>query len=148
MFPIVHFLTSFGLFLVLFPFFGFWSFAVFIGGFFIDVDHYFAYTIEKKRFHPLLCYKELTNESVRNKKLFTKRKKRPLYLRWDRLHIFHVWEFVVLIFLLIFLHTFFLLIFLGMILHLSLDFIDLWKERVYGRRALSFFGWLQRRTRK
>ncbi len=144
MFPIFHFLSSLVLTIILYPFFGVWSLAVFIGGFLIDVDHYFYWAMKNRSLDPIASYKSQTIESKRNKERFKKIKKRPLYLRWDRLHIFHVWEFWVLMFLLVFVHKFFLINFLGMVLHLSLDFIDLFKDRVYGRRAVSFFCWLKR----
>ena len=144
MYPIIHFLSSLVLVIILYPFYGLMSLVVFIGGFFIDIDHYFYYVFEKRIFHPLRCYQELTREAVLHKKQFQAITKRPLYMKWDRLHIFHVWEFWLLILFLSFFHSFFFLVLLGMILHLGLDFIDLFSDRVYGRRALSLFGWLYR----
>ena len=144
MFPITHFITSLILIIVLYPVFGFWSLAILIGGFLIDFDHYLWYAMDKKNWNVYRCYKESINEAKKDRKHFSMIKKRPLYMNWDRLHIFHVWEFWVLMILLSLIHKLFFIITFGMILHLSLDFIDLFRSRVYGRRAVSYFGWLQR----
>lgn len=144
MFPIVHFLTSLVLFIIVYPLFGVWGLAVFIGGFLIDVDHYLYHAIERRVLNPSKCYKQLTAESKKNKKTFRSIKKRPLYIKWDRLHIFHVWEFWLLIVLLSLIYKLFLIVTIGLALHILLDFIDLFIDRVYGRRAISYFGWLSR----
>ena len=148
MFPITHFIVSLILAILLYPIYGLWSLSTFIGGFLIDIDHYFYYVIEKRKLSLIKCYKDLTKESVKNKKLFEKIKKRPLHINWDRLHIFHVWEFFVLAVLLSFINKLFFISLLGMILHLSLDFLELSLDRVYGRRAISFFYWMKRHTKK
>ena len=148
MFPIIHFLSSLIIFVLLYPIYGLQSIAVFLGGFFIDVDHYIWYALEKRKLNLLTCYKELTREAVENRKKFKIIKKRPIYLNRDRLHIFHVWEFWALMIFLSFFYQFFFIISLGMFMHLSLDFIDLFRNRVYGSRANSYLCWLYRHTIK
>ena len=143
MFPIVHFLSSALLAIILYQFYGYWCLAAFIGGFLIDVDHYFWYVIEKRGFNVIKCYKDMMRETkIRREKL--RKVQRPVHVKYDMLHIFHVWEFWVLMFLLSLVHKFFFIIVLGMILHLVLDFYDMFKERIYGIRSVSFFYWLKR----
>ncbi len=143
MFPRAHFLSCVILLIILHPFFGYWSLAVFIGGFFIDVDHYLWNIIEKRNFNILKGYREISIESKKRMEKYRNAKK-PVYLNLDMMHIFHVWEFWVLMFLLSFINKFFFIIFLGMVLHLSLDFYDMFKIQIYGCRAISFLGWLKR----
>ena len=96
MFPIIHFITSLVLMVILYPFFGYWSGAVFIGGFFIDVDHYLWWVMDKRNFSLIKGYRNMAEEAKKNKERFSQIIERPLYLKLDRLHIFHVWEFWVL----------------------------------------------------
>lgn len=118
--------------------------AFFIGGFLIDVDHYLWWIMEKRNFNIIRCYKKMKEESKKNIEKYRLIRERPIYVKDDMLHVFHVWEFWVLMFLLSFIHKLFFIIFLGMILHLSLDLIELFKDRIYGRRAISYFGWVRR----
>ena len=48
MLPRIHFIASTILVFILWPFFGFWGLAIYIGGFFVDVDHYLVYVFKKK----------------------------------------------------------------------------------------------------
>ncbi len=147
MFPITHFLSSIVLLVLLYPFYGFLSLAVFIGGFFIDFDHYLFYAFQNRELNIIKCYNNLTREAIKNRIKCSKMKK-PVYLSWDKLHIFHVWEFWLIIILLTFVHKLFFIILLGMVIHLTLDFIDLFMHRVYGERAMSLIRWLIRHSRK
>jgi len=130
MLPLKHFLASIIVLGFLFPFYKLWGLAFLIGSFFIDVDHYLWYIIRHRNF------------SLKNAYFY--HKERPRRER-DMLHIFHVWEFWVLMFVLAFFNNFFALIFLGLVFHLILDFIDLYFniDTIYNR-AFSFFAWLQR----
>ena len=132
----------------LFPFYGSISFFVFLGGLFIDVDHYFYYLFEKKKFSLIGCYRDLIQENMRNRERFQKVTTRPIHLGWDRLHIFHVFEFWILMGILSFVHPLFFIISIGIVLHVSLDLFDLVKGRIYGCRAFSFIMWLYRRRFK
>ena len=131
MVPLIHILTSFIPFVFLFPFYNYLSFAFFIGSVLIDIDHYFWYVIRFKDFSVKRAYEYYLPENR------PKREK-------DILNIFHVWEFWILILALSFVHIIFLLILLGMIFHLTLDFIDLNVKKTYGARAISYFYWLKR----
>ena len=124
----VHFLASLVIVGFLFPFYKFWSLAFLIGSFFIDVDHYIWYALKKREF------------SLKNAYRYHKDKKDN-----DKLHIFHVWEFWLVMFILAFLHPFFMLISLGLYFHLIMDFLDLLSHmNAIHDRAFSFFKWIGR----
>ena len=144
MLPYIHLLTSIIAIIFLFPIYKYLSLAFLIGGFLIDFDHYLWWVIERRKYNPIKCYKELIEESKKNNEYFKSIKKRPFYVNFDKLHIFHVWEFWILMILLSFIHKFFLIITLGIFFHLALDFAEMFYNRVYGQRAISFFYWLKR----
>ena len=133
MLPLFHLLGSLAVIAILFPFYNIWSFVFLVGSFFIDIDHYIWYVIKERDFSLRRAY--LYSRDKRNKGK-------------DHLHIFHVWEFWVLLFLLAFFNTFFALVFLGLVFHLTMDFIDLYFHMDCIRnRAFSFFMWLKRHQR-
>ncbi len=130
MLPSVHFFASLVGIGILFPFYGLWSFTFFIGSFLVDADHYIWYVIKTGDLNLTKAYLYCRDERNRGK---------------DALHIFHVWEFWVLMFFLAFFNNFFGLIFLGLAFHLIIDFIDLILhiDDIHNR-AFSFFMWLNR----
>ena len=131
MLPKTHLILSLIPFILLFPAYKYLTFAFFIGSFLIDFDHYLWYIIRFKKFNLEKAYQYYLPE---NRK----------YREKDLLHIFHVWEFWLLMLILSFAHMFFLIIFFGIIFHLLLDFIDLYLNKTYGLRAISYFFWLKR----
>ncbi len=136
MFPITHLLLSILPLILLFPIYKYWSFAFLIGSYLIDFDHYLWYFIYKKDLSLKKAY--WWCRETREK---------------DQLHIFHIIEFWVLMFILSFVHIFFLLIFIGIVFHLIFDFIDYIYEEVTkgwhkSTRAFSFILWLKRHKQK
>ena len=130
MLPLKHFVASIIAIGFLFPFYKLWSFAFLIGSFFVDVDHYIWYIIRHRDFSLKRAYFHHKNKLTREK---------------DMLHIFHVWEFWVLMFVLAFFHNLFTLISLGLFFHLIMDFIELYLNMdTINARAFSFIMWLKR----
>ncbi|MCK5107673.1 MAG: hypothetical protein KAQ83_03020 [Nanoarchaeota archaeon] len=105
MLPRIHFITSTILAVLLWPFFGFWGLAIYIGGFFVDFDHYLVYVFRKKDWN-------LFN-SIR---YFNQGYKEGLY-------IFHTIETIIPLVLLAPIHLFFLAVLIGVSLHLIMDFM-------------------------
>lgn len=63
-----HFIVCLILTIILYPFFGLISLFVFIGGFFVDVDHYFWYVAETGKYNPIKCnnyFQEISLEECR-----------------------------------------------------------------------------------
>ncbi len=91
----------------------------------IDIDHYFYYVIKKRNFNLFKAYKWYI-EKMRARKTLPKHKKR-MY-KTDIL-IFHGIEFVILLTILLPVNKFFSFIFMGVVFHLTLDILDLYKQR-------------------
>lgn len=130
MLPLVHFIASVIGVILLFPIYKYWSLAFFIGSFLIDFDHYLWHIIKNKNFSLKKAY---FYHHPSNK-----------YRDKDLLHIFHVWEFWLLMLILAFFNIFFLMVFLGMVYHLIFDMVDLFMHKKYDSRAMSYFAWLKR----
>jgi len=109
--------------LILFPLYSYKVLFLFIFGVFIDIDHYFEYIASKKDFNTWKAY-QFYMENERKK---IKRRK--------KVHIFHVVEFWILVLALtVYLRTdYMFLILAGLVLHLSLDFYDMIKNKKKGR---------------
>ena len=132
MFPKYHLIISLIVILALFPIYKFWTIGILFGGYLIDFDHYLWYILRKRDFSLKKAYKYSLPENKISKEK-------------DVLHIFHVWEFWVIMLILSFFNIFFTLVFIGMIIHLIMDFIDLHRDlRRIEDRAFSFFMWLRR----
>ncbi len=127
--PSVHFLSSSLLFLILFPFFGWFSLIVYLGGFFIDVDHYLIFVIKKKDF-------SLKNAYYYFLKGKFNWKTEPL--------VFHFLELTFILVIFSFFHWIFFLLVSGIILHLILDFIHEVKHNKFTKHW-SFFYWYYNR---
>jgi|SRR3989338_2149015 len=104
-----HFIASCVLSILLFPTYGFSSFLVFISGFLIDIDHYFWYVLKFKEFN------------LKNSYVFHKERRQ---LSVDRLHIFHVFEFWLLMLILDLIFYIPPLI-MGLVIHLVMDFSEM-----------------------
>ena len=131
-----HFILTLLLAIILFPIYKYKVFLLFVFGFFIDVDHYL---------HDLFKYK------VSLKKSYLMHMNKNITLK-DQLHIFHVVEFwiLALILTIIFYNDLTLLLFIGLIFHLSSDFIyqAYNKDYIGHTRALSLIAWLIRHKKK
>jgi hypothetical protein len=111
----VHFITSLILSAAFYPFYGISSLLVFIGGFFIDIDHFLWNLAKFRDFNILKAYNFHMENVVSNDFSRTK----------GILLLFHNLEFVLLMLLLSFVSEIFLLITYGLVLHLLLDLINL-----------------------
>lgn len=105
-----HFLISCILSILLFPLYGASSFLVFLSGFLIDIDHYIWYALK---------FRDL---NLKNSYVFHKKRKQLIEI--DRLHIFHVFEFWLLI-LIISLIFYIPTIMIGLVIHLIMDFSEM-----------------------
>jgi hypothetical protein len=122
-----HAIATLILAVILFPIYEFKVLLLFAFGVFIDFDHYLDYVFNTKNFNPIKAYKVHMNEFENNLEVPKK------------LHLFHVVEFWILILALtlIFKNDYFYMISLGLILHLSMDFIDMFKNHQENSRYLS-----------
>ncbi|HLC72224.1 MAG TPA: hypothetical protein VJH37_01445 [Candidatus Nanoarchaeia archaeon] len=129
-----HVLASFILAWALYPFAGLQSLWVVFGGVLIDFDHYLYTLFRFKRWSIHFSY-------------YYHRYHRREFSHYepDILHIFHTWEAFLAVFVLAFFSSPFFFILQGMILHILMDFIILFKHDLMEARALSFLGWMRRR---
>jgi len=141
----IHLATSLILTAILFPFVGFYSLWIIVGGYLIDFDHFLWTAYKSKKYSVKKSYKDHYN-----------RRYNPNYER-DLLHIFHTvefWIFMIFIaivsnyFNFVFIYYMFTITFIGMLLHLTLDFTDLIKGHHLDARAISWIGWFKRNKRR
>ena len=126
-----HFIASLIIALILFPIYKWLSLLVFVFGLLIDVDHFLWYVFRFKHFSLRGAYNHSLNKE--NK-----------YKYEDVLHIFHVVEIWILIFLLGFFNEIFFILSLGLVVHLLMDFIECIKNNDYYARTFSLFTWIYR----
>lgn len=67
---IKHFFICLILTILLYPLYGIQSFLVFIGGFFIDLDHYLLYVVKHKDFSIKKTFEYNLDENIKNKMHF------------------------------------------------------------------------------
>ncbi len=113
MLPSIHFIASLILAIILFPFFGFYSFIVLISGFFIDFDHILFYWFRFKSFNLNRAYNYFRDITL----------KRDIKEYKKVFRIFHSVEFITLISILTFYHKIFLILLIGLIIHIIMDII-------------------------
>lgn len=131
---IAHILASALFALVMYPFIGWQSIWILVGGILIDGDHYLFSIVRFKSFSLKKCYWWHRMHGAK-----------PNYER-DILHIAHTIEiFILLAIAGLFLEPI-LWILQGMILHVLMDFITLFKYNLIDARAISLLGWLKRRS--
>jgi hypothetical protein len=125
MYPIYHFILTIIISGFLWPILG-WKLALFcLGSFFIDVDHYWWYIIKFRDFSFKKAYD------------YGKIKKCSDF----KLHIFHTFEFWILILVWGIFSEIGFVIMLGIFFHVMIDFIyGIIKNKIHGR-ASSFFEW-------
>jgi len=129
-----HFIVSCIFAWVLYPFVGLASLWVIFGGVLIDFDHYLYTLFRFQRWS--IGYSYYYHKYFRRE---------YSHYEPDILHIFHTWEGFLLMFVLAFFSLPFFFILQGMILHILMDFIILFKHDLMEVRALSLLGWLRRR---
>lgn len=110
MLPIVHFISSLLFVIVLFPIFGWNSLWIFLGGYFIDADHYFLYVFQTKKYSLKKSYFYFKGYGAHSR------------IRKD-LFIFHTIETILVLLFLIKYSEIFLIILIGALLHLFSDCI-------------------------
>lgn len=99
---------------------------VFLSSVFIDVDHYFAYAVKKKDLSLKKSYRWFLYLVEKNNKLSPKERKKCHY----PLCVFHNIETLIVVTILgFFVSKYFFFIILGMIFHLILDYIEIFKEK-------------------
>jgi hypothetical protein len=116
----IHVLASIVLSIITYPLFGWWAVLVFVGGVFVDIDHYFVYVLKTKDW------------SLKRAVVYYKKKKYKQIM--PVIHHLHTIEFFMVVVILSFFYTFALAFRLGYILHVLLDFIHCiyykeWKHR-------------------
>jgi len=97
---------------------------LFLSSFLIDFDHYLYYAIIKKDISLSRAYKWFMNKrSIANKM-------KPIQLAQYKkeIFLFHGIEFWIVLLLLILVNKIFLFILLGIIIHMTLDFIELYSR--------------------
>ena len=107
----IHLATSLALAAALYPFFGWVSLLVAVGGFLIDIDHYFWYIYKTKKFSIKGCY-DYYMLPPKNGNFFNSK---------DSLLIFHTIEVIMLILILALFNEHIRFILFGLLLHFSLD---------------------------
>lgn len=122
----VHFVISLICSVVLFQFIGWYSVVFFVGGFLIDVDHYFDYVFSKKDW------------SLKNAYFFHKNYCGPKTFRLD---VFHTFEFGVLLLVFSFFSRIVMFFSLGVLLHMLLDLHNLVVKKNITRSS-SIIWWL------
>ncbi len=124
-----HFIVSLILAIVLFPVFKWLSLLVFVFGLLIDVDHYFWYVIKFRDLSLMNAYYYALDKDRSDN---------------DVLHIFHVVEVWILVFILGFFNDVFFLLAVGLGVHLLMDFIHAIRYSMYNGRTYSLFTWMFR----
>jgi len=134
MLVLTHLIASVILAGILYPFIGVMSLWVIIGGVLIDGDHYLFSIMRLKSFSLKKSYWWHRKHGMT-----------PDYER-DILHIAHTVELFVVTAIvgLVWEPAFWVL--QGMILHILMDFINLFKYNHVDARAISLVGWLKRRS--
>lgn len=148
MFPRYHVLSGvifcFILFL-LFPKISLIGLAIIlISTIFIDVDHYFYYVCKKRDLNLKNSYSWFVKFSLIAKKM---NKQEICRFRWP-VFIFHGIEFVLVLIILSFYLEFIPFVLAGVLLHLSLDILELIHERLPTSFKLSFLYVLLRNRKK
>jgi hypothetical protein len=98
---------------------------IFLASFLIDFDHYLYYLYKQKNFSLKNAYVWFIEKSIHFKKLTKSEQEK--YKR--AIMIFHGIEFwVILTLLILFIHKLFLYVLIGIVIHMILDYLDLYKN--------------------
>ena len=128
-----HFLACTILTIIFYPVFGLYSLLVFIGGFFVDADHY--------------LYTAIVTRNIGLKKAYlfykTPWEKRKLIL-----HVFHTVEIWALLLVMSFFYKEAAIISAGLVIHMIMDFFDSYRlgYQVSDIRATSILEWIKKRN--
>ena len=127
MVPLIHFLLSLIIAVLVYPIFGWAVLMIFIGGVLIDVDHYLYYALKKKDLSLRRAYRYFVRLRERSIKGKTLNIKYPIL-------IFHGIEFCIILLVLSIFSSFFWRVLIGIIIHLALDYT----ETLISGRSISF----------
>ena len=132
MLPSIHLLSSTVLIIILFPFFGWSTLIILLGGFFIDVDHYLIYAYKKKDWSLVRAYNYFRYVSDHNFK--------------DQPLILHFLELTAVLIALSFYSYLAFLLTMGVVTHLLLDFIHEVKDNSASKitKNWSLIVWVKR----
>lgn len=130
--PLIHFLVSLFIGVLLYPIFGWRVLMVFAGGILIDIDHYFLYVCRFRKFGLGECYKYYhTNIKKNNFKEFL-----------GALLIFHTIEFLLLSAFLSAFSSLALMFTIGLLSHYVLDIIHRYRFEKSFVTNPSIISWL------
>jgi hypothetical protein len=144
MLPRMHILLGFLFsifFWILFPHVYFWCILlIFAASFLIDIDHYLQYVFETKNF----SLKNAFKYHIMLGKIGFAEKKRGIRKKGP-FHVFHTFEFLLVVYLLSFAWMPLLYVFVGMIFHSFLDIIYLTSRGFIYRREFFLINWVRKR---
>lgn len=130
MLPSSHaFLGAISSFLIIlfFPQIGWTGFLIiFLSSVLIDFDHYLYYIIKKKDFSLRNAYRWF----IQNREIWLALSRKEKENMKHGIIIFHGIECWILLALLVFVHKIFLFVLIGVLIHMILDFIDLYRYNV------------------
>jgi hypothetical protein len=106
-----HFIASLILAAAVFPFLGYESAYIFIGGFLMDIDHYFWFIFKKRDLNIIRCYYFFKKDTSRT----------DFMMHRNSLLIFHTVEAPLILAYISLNNKFFFIVLLGLILHLIMD---------------------------
>jgi len=126
----IHFIISLISAVILFPYYGIVSFAIFIGGFLIDIDHYFIYIKKFKSRDILKAYRYFMDTDY--------------MIHQGTFFVFHSTELLLFSILLSFRYDWALMVSIGLLEHYILDLIDEMKATGQLIKNWSFIVWLKK----
>ncbi len=125
MYPIYHFILTVIMSGFLFPVLGWKLIFFWLGSFFIDIDHYWWYIIKFRDFNFKNAYNYSKDRTLKDTKM----------------HIFHTFEFWIILGIWSMFSDYGFAIFLGIIYHIILDMTDMIARKIWYSRTFSFFNW-------
>jgi hypothetical protein len=148
--PKIHFLLSIPFLIFLYftfkiPFY--WLLIVFLSNIFIDIDHFFYYSLKNKKTFSIKSFKESYSWYKSKSKFFNNLKKEELKKYYFGFYIFHGIEFLLLVFILSFFNKFFFFIFLGIGFHYTFDLIYALKEKWPLQKFSWIYSFIERKKR-
>ncbi|MFC1741653.1 hypothetical protein ACFL3V_03905 [Nanoarchaeota archaeon] len=123
-----HFFSSIALTAVLYPFFGWASLMAFVGGFIVDIDHYFYFVLRKRSLSPRGAWKYYYE--------------RKLMADRPMINIFHTAEAFVAVGVFALFSTPAMILAAGFLMHMILDFTETIYNDWWNDRSSSIIYWL------
>lgn len=130
MFWAKHFIIGLILVILLYPIYGIKVLIILASSILIDADHYLWYIIRIKSFNLVNAFKFYKNKKLR--------------MRYKNLlHLFHTSEFLIILLVLSFYYEFLFLVLIGVVVHLSLDYIYILSKHYRSGVGLKVFSLLE-----